>query len=58
MRPYRFCLILIASLCFYIAPAQVTKIPPTAKENFSKQYPTATDEVWYNDILEVNVRFA
>ena len=57
MRIIRFTLILIVACWINTTSAQVTKIPPTAKENFSKQYPTATDEVWYNDILEVNVRF-
>ncbi len=57
MRLLRFTFILIASCCFYTASAQVTKIPPAAKENFAQQYPAATNAVWYNDIVEVNVRF-
>lgn len=57
MRIIRFTLIFIVSCWMNTTSAQVTKVPPTAKENFIRQYPAATDAVWYNDIVEVNVRF-
>jgi len=47
----------VASLWYYTSTAQVTKIPPAAKENFAQQYPAATNAVWDNDILDVNVHF-
>ena len=53
----RFTLILMVSCWINTTSAQVTKIPLAAKENFTRQYPTATDAIWYNDIVEVNVRF-
>lgn len=37
--------------------SQVTKIPESAKENFSKQYPSAQKVNWDNDVVNVNVRF-
>ena len=37
--------------------AQVTSIPEQAKANFFKQYPDATNIVWENDVVNVNVRF-
>jgi len=37
--------------------AQVTKVPDQAKENFSKQYPSAQNVNWDNDVINVNVRF-
>ena len=57
MRLYRFSLFLIASLWVYTTSAQVTKIPPAAKENFTQQYPGASNVEWDNEILDVNVHF-
>jgi hypothetical protein len=37
--------------------SQVTKIPSSAKDNFSKQYPSAQNVNWENDLINVNVRF-
>jgi Putative beta-lactamase-inhibitor-like, PepSY-like len=37
--------------------AQVTTIPPLAKENFFRQYPDAKNIEWQNDVVNVNVRF-
>ena len=41
----------------YDSSSQVTKIPEQAKENFSKQYPSAQKVNWDNDLINVNVRF-
>ena len=50
--------VMTAALAFTIpAAAQVTSIPETAKENFAKQYPTAENIRWDNDVINVNVRF-
>ena len=50
---------LFAVLVFLSSPSfsQVTKIPEMAKENFSKQYPSAAKPSWDNDLINVNVRF-
>ncbi|RYF91167.1 MAG: hypothetical protein EOO03_02010 [Chitinophagaceae bacterium] len=57
MRTHRFSFFLIALFLFFNTQAQVTKVPPTAKENFAAQYPGATQVEWYNEILDVNVTF-
>lgn len=57
MRVLRLSLALLFSLSFFTLTAQVTKIPPSAKENFARQYPAASDVVWNNEILDVNVQF-
>lgn len=57
MKWIRLSIVMIASLFVVESFAQVTSIPATAKENFAKQYPGATNVRWDNDIVNVNVRF-
>lgn len=57
MKWIRLSVVMIASLFVVESFAQVTSIPATAKENFAKQYPSATNVRWDNDIVNVNVRF-
>lgn len=57
MHLHRFTLLIIVSFFSYVAPAQVTKIPPMAKENFTQQYPEASNAEWQNEIVGVNVQF-
>lgn len=47
------CLSFITSAVF----SQVTSIPEQAKENFTNQYPGASNVKWSNDIVNVNVEF-
>lgn len=57
MKWIRLSIVMIASLFVVESFAQVTSVPATAKENFAKQYPAATNVRWDNDIVNVNVRF-
>jgi hypothetical protein len=57
MKWIRLSIVMIASLFVVESFAQVTSVPATAKENFAKQYPGATNVRWDNDIVNVNVRF-
>ena len=55
----KFCSFFILFLFFLSSQSfsQVTKIPQSAKENFAKQYPSAQNVNWDNDVINVNVRF-
>ena len=55
----KFCSFLLFSLLFLSSQSfsQVTKIPPSAKENFARQYPSAQQVNWDNDLINVNARF-
>ena len=44
-------------LLFNQVGAQVTKVPPAAKENFAKQYPSAENVEWNNEVVKVYVTF-
>jgi hypothetical protein len=57
MKSFRFLMITALSLLAFSSFAQVTKVPPSAKDNFAKQYPKAEDVEWTNDVVNVNVRF-
>lgn len=37
--------------------SQITSVSEVAKENFAKQYPSAQDIKWSNDVVNANVRF-
>jgi hypothetical protein len=52
-----FFLILFSSFYSTQSFSQVTKIPESAKENFARQYPSAQNVDWDNDVINVNVRF-
>jgi len=51
--------ILVPAFLFFSTSvlSQVTKVPESAKENFSKQYPSAQKINWDNEVVTVNVRF-
>jgi hypothetical protein len=53
-KPYFFFLFTLFS---FTAFSQVTKIPQSAKDNFTQQYPAAQHASWDNDVINVNVRF-
>ncbi len=58
MKSFRFTALLLS--LFFITSAgltQVTSIPEQAKENFTNQYPGATNVKWSNDIVNVKVEF-
>lgn len=57
MKWIRLSIMMIASFFAVESFAQVTSIPAQAKENFSNQYPGASNVRWDNDIVNVNVRF-
>jgi hypothetical protein len=58
MKPIRLFVLLVTVLASTsLLQAQVTSIPPQAKENFFKQYPDAKNVEWENDVVNVNVRF-
>jgi hypothetical protein len=50
-------LIAAALLVSSAGVAQVTKVPTSAKDNFEKQYPTAENAEWENEVLNSSVRF-
>jgi hypothetical protein len=47
-------LLLIAVTSF----SQIRKIPQAVKENFARQYPSATNVDWDDDLVNVNVNFS
>jgi hypothetical protein len=57
MKLLRFPLTIVLAIIFHTAFSQVTSIPQSAKDNFEKQYPTAENVEWDNDVINVNVRF-
>jgi hypothetical protein len=52
-----FFLILCVTISSAQSFSQVTRIPESAKENFARQYPSAQNVNWDNDLISVNVRF-
>ncbi len=57
MKPKIYFLFLFVIIISSISFSQVTKIPPSAKDNFVRQYPSAQNVNWDNDLINVNVRF-
>ncbi len=57
MKSFRFSFLIALVFLFNNGFAQITKVPQTAKDNFTKQYPAAENIEWSNDIINVNVRF-
>lgn len=57
MKPSRLLLTFILAVILNSAFSQVTSVPQSAKDNFAKQYPTAENVEWDNDVIHVNVRF-
>lgn len=53
----RFSLFIVLAFFFQQGFTQVTKVSPTAKTNFSRQYPKAENIEWSNDVVEVSVQF-
>ncbi len=50
-------LLLVTGSFVFSAGAQVTKVPQSAKDNFAKQYPSAQNVEWENEVLNATVRF-
>ena len=57
MKPLRFLFTILAAFIFQSGYSQITSVPQIAKDNFAKQYPTAEEVNWDNDVVNVNVRF-
>jgi hypothetical protein len=57
MKSARLTLTFVLAVIFNSAFSQVTSVPQSAKDNFAKQYPTAENVQWDNDVINVNVRF-
>ncbi|RYG16786.1 MAG: hypothetical protein EOO07_12510 [Chitinophagaceae bacterium] len=58
MKSTRFLLAILLILAFNFSYSQITSVPQSAKDAFAKQYPTAQDIDWSNDVVNVNVRFS
>ena len=57
MKFIRTALFLVLAFITTQTNAQVTKVPQTAKDNFSKQYPKAEKIEWSNDVINASVHF-
>ena len=57
MKAIRFLLTPILAMALGTVFSQVTSVPQSAKDNFARQYPSAQDVQWENDVVNVNVRF-
>jgi hypothetical protein len=57
MKSLRFSLTIVLALLFQFTYSQITSVPQSAKDNFTKQYPAAQNVDWDNDVVNVNVHF-
>lgn len=57
MKGFRFLALAALLMAAQATTAQITSVPQTAKDNFEKQYPGATNVDWDNDLVHVNVNF-
>lgn len=57
MKSLRFLLTIVLVVFFQYSYSQITNVPQSAKDAFTKQYPSAENIDWSNDVVNVNVRF-
>lgn len=57
MKSIQFLLAIASAFIFNFSYGQVTSVPQSAKDAFAKQYPTAEDVEWKNEVVNVNVLF-